>query len=109
MIGEPPIFAPGEPGGLLNHLFSIRAEGLFETIPASRLRAYLSGILIGHEVRAMLPIAGPAGPVTLIGHPDITDLYSFAITALKSAAVSIPAAVSTLHGLTHILKAKQNG
>jgi 2-dehydro-3-deoxygalactonokinase len=97
------------PGGLLNHLFAVRAEGLFEAIPAAGLRSYLSGILIGHEVRAMLPIAGPAEWVTLIGRPDITDLYSSAICDLEQRNVRIPAAISTLHGLTHIREAMNNG
>jgi 2-dehydro-3-deoxygalactonokinase len=98
----------GEPGGLLNHLFSVRAEGLFEAIPASGLRSYLSGILIGHEIRAMLPIAGQAGRVTIIGRPDITDLYSWAICTMEQKTVRIPAAGSTRHGLTHIQEAMQH-
>jgi 2-dehydro-3-deoxygalactonokinase len=95
-------------GGLLNHLFSVRAEGLFDAIPASGLRSYLSGILIGHEVRAMLPIARPDGLVTLIGRPDITDLYSSAICDLEQRNVRIPAETSTLHGLKHIQEAMNN-
>ncbi len=97
------------PGGLLNHLFAVRAEGLFGEFAPSGLRSYLSGILIGHEARAMLPIARPAGQVTLIGRPDITDLYSSIITSLETATVSIPVAISTLHGLTHIREAMKNG
>lgn len=97
-----------EPGGPLNHLFSVRAEGLFGAIPDSGLRSYLSGILIGHEVRAMLPIASPAGPVTLIGRADITGLYSFIITALEQPTVSVPAEGATLKGLTLIQEAMKN-
>lgn len=99
----------GEPGGLLNHLFSVRAEGLFGVVPAGGLRSYLSGILIGHEVRAMLPMARPGGPVTLIGRADIAKLYSFAVTALETPTVSIPAEGATLKGLTLIQEARLNG
>jgi len=98
----------GEPGGLLNHLFSVRAEGLFGVVPAEGLRSYLSGILIGHEVRAMLPIAGPVEWVTIIGRPDITDLYSWAICAMEQKTVRMPAAGSTRHGLKHIQEAMQH-
>ncbi|MBE9555689.1 MAG: 2-dehydro-3-deoxygalactonokinase [Proteobacteria bacterium] len=97
------------PGGLLNHLFSVRAEALFGAVPTSGLRSYLSGILIGHEVRAMLPIARPTGPVTLIGRPDVTELYSSAITTVETATVSTPVEISTLHGLNHIQEAMKNG
>ena len=43
--------------------------------------AYLSGILIGHEVRAAL--AGRQGVVVhVIGAPELTALYARAISAL---------------------------
>lgn len=98
----------GEPGGLLNHLFSVRAEGLFGAIPAGGLHSYLSGILIGHEVRAMLPIARPTGPVMLIGREDIGALYSSTITAMETPTVSIPAEGATLKGLTLIQETMQH-
>jgi len=99
----------GRSGGLLNHLFAVRAEGLFETIPAAGLRSYLSGILIGHEVRAMIGIVKPTGPVTLIGRPDITDLYAEATTMLELSTVAVPAEDATLRGLTLIRKVMQDG
>lgn len=98
----------GEPGGLLNHLFSVRAEGLFGTVTAEGLRSYLSGILIGHEIRAMLPIANPTAPVTLIGREDIIGLYSFAITSLGTPTAACPAESATMKGLSLIQEATQH-
>ena len=95
----------GKPGGLLNHLFAVRAEGLFDAIPPKGLRSYLSGILIGHETRAMIGIARPAGPVTLIGQPDMNRLYAGAITNLKQSTVALPAEGATLKGLALIQEA----
>ena len=43
-----------EPGGLLHHLFGVRALGLANRLEEADAPAYLSGILIGHEVRAAL-------------------------------------------------------
>lgn len=97
-----------QPGGLLNHRFSVRAEALFGAMPADGLRSYLSGILIGHEVRAMLPVARPAGPVTLIGRSDITGLNAEAIAALEKPTVSVPVEDATLKGLTLIQEAMQD-
>jgi 2-dehydro-3-deoxygalactonokinase len=57
--------------GLLHHLFGVRSRGLFEEVPASGLASYLSGLLIGHEIRA----ATPAVPVAVIGSADLTRLY----------------------------------
>ncbi len=69
-----------DPGGLLHHIFGARslvlAGGLAETAAA----AYLSGILIGHEVRAAL--AECQGEVVhVIGTAELTTLYARAIAA----------------------------
>ena len=49
----------GEPGGLLHHVFGVRALALAGRLAETDAAAYLSGILIGHEVRAAL--AGTSG------------------------------------------------
>lgn len=70
----------GEPGGLLHHVFGVRTLALAGHIPETDTGAYLSGILIGHEVRAALH--GAAGVVVhVIGAPDLTTLYARAISA----------------------------
>lgn len=94
-----------EPGGMLNHLFAVRAEGLFGAVPGKGLRSYLSGILIGHEVRAMLPLAVPSGPVTLIGRPDMNEFYAIAIDALGPKTRSVTAEDATMKGLSLIQEA----
>ncbi|MGE0225851.1 MAG: 2-dehydro-3-deoxygalactonokinase [Acetobacteraceae bacterium] len=69
-----------DPGGLLHHVFGVRALGLAEQLAETDSPAYLSGILIGHEVRAALD--GAAGAVVqVIGSPDLTELYARAIAA----------------------------
>lgn len=68
----------GDPGGLLHHLFGVRALGLFGALPENEAASYLSGLLIGHEVRAALP---PGGVVHLVGSAMLTDLYAQAIAA----------------------------
>jgi 2-dehydro-3-deoxygalactonokinase len=69
----------GEPGGLLHHIFGVRALALAGQIPETETGAYLSGILVGHEVRAALN--GASGVVVhVIGAPDLTTLYARAIS-----------------------------
>jgi 2-dehydro-3-deoxygalactonokinase len=69
-----------EPGGLLHHLFGVRAQTLAGKLPETEAAAYLSGILVGHEVRAAL--TGHAGEVIqVIGTPELTALYAKAIAA----------------------------
>lgn len=72
-------------GGLLHHLFGVRAEGLAGKLADSDSPAYLSGILIGHEVRAALA-ASPGAVVHVIGAPELTALYARAITACGAFA-----------------------
>lgn len=69
-----------EPGGLLHHVFGVRALSLANRLPETDAPAYLSGILIGHEVRAALAGA-PDKVVQIIGAPDLTALYARAIAA----------------------------
>jgi 2-dehydro-3-deoxygalactonokinase len=67
-------------GGLLHHVFGVRALALADRLKESDAPAYLSGILIGHEVRAALArVAGSV--IQVIGAPDLTALYAKAIAA----------------------------
>ena len=97
-----------EPGGLLNHLFAVRAEGLFGAVPETGLRSFLSGILIGHEIRAMYEMAGLDGPITLIGGPDITRLYSDAMSLAGHEVTAIAFEEATLNGLFLLQEAIRN-
>jgi len=68
----------GDPGGLLHHLFGVRTLGLFAQLGEAAAASYLSGLLIGHEVRAAAPLQ-PASPVLLIGAGALCELYACAI------------------------------
>jgi 2-dehydro-3-deoxygalactonokinase len=70
----------GDPGGLLHHLFGVRALALADRLAEADAPAYLSGILIGHEVRAALAQAAGA-VVQVIGAPELTALYARTIAA----------------------------
>lgn len=76
-----------EPGGLLHHLFGVRTQTLFGKLAETGGASYLSGILIGHELRAEL--GGAQGEtVHLIGAPELVALYARAIAASGAKAVS---------------------
>ena len=70
----------GDPGGLLHHIFGARAEVLAGKLAETDAAAYLSGILIGHEVRAALD-GRQEQVVHVIGSPELTMLYGRAISA----------------------------
>ncbi len=76
----------GDPGGLLHHIFGVRTQTLFGTLAETDGAGYLSGILIGHELRAAL--AGAVGKTVLvIGAPDLAALYARAISACGAEAL----------------------
>ena len=73
-----------QPGGLLHHLFGVRTLGLFDRLPNPE--SYLSGLLIGHEVRA----AAPGGQtVHLIGEANLCALYARAIAHCGGSATIV--------------------
>jgi 2-dehydro-3-deoxygalactonokinase len=88
----------GEAGGLLHHLFGVRALGLTGRLDAAESFAYLSGLLIGHEIRAA-PVA--AATVHLVGDPTLCGLYARAIAACGGTAC-IGDADAAPHGLAAI-------
>ncbi|MFT4249598.1 MAG: 2-dehydro-3-deoxygalactonokinase [Pseudomonas sp.] len=69
----------GEAGGLSHHLFGTRTLGLFERLPAAALASYLSGILIGHEIRERHSIGDV---VHLVGSAGLSQRYARALSLL---------------------------
>ena len=70
----------GRAGGLLKRLFSARSLGLFGEIPGTGVRSYLSGLLVGSEIReAGGCMAGDVGTVTIIGGSELASLYGNAL------------------------------
>jgi 2-dehydro-3-deoxygalactonokinase len=65
-------------GGLLHTAFSVRTLSLFRQVPPARLPDYLSGLVIGEEVRAQAP--DPATPVLVVGASGLTARYERALS-----------------------------
>ncbi|NJC43077.1 UNVERIFIED_ORG: 2-dehydro-3-deoxygalactonokinase [Xanthomonas campestris] len=67
------------PGGLSHHLFGARTLGLFDRLAATALPSYLSGLLIGHELREQ---RGSQATVHLVGSPGLAQRYALALAQL---------------------------
>jgi 2-dehydro-3-deoxygalactonokinase len=65
------------PGGLLHHLFAVRTLALFDRDDGQSLACYLSGLLIGAELRAQALPAGQA--VVAVGSALLTARYQRAL------------------------------
>lgn len=82
------IVRSGGHGHLLHQLFGVRSLGLFGELADTASASYLSGLLIGHEVRAAMP---PGSRVTLVGAPSLCALYADAIVRCGgSATIAAP-------------------
>ena len=68
-----------DPGGLSHHLFGARTLGLFDRLTATALPSYLSGLLIGHELRDH---CGNHATVHLVGSPGLAQRYAVALEQL---------------------------
>jgi 2-dehydro-3-deoxygalactonokinase len=93
---EPPVAGPAfdagvsrsaEGGGVLHHLFGVRTLGLAGRITPAESQSYLSGLLIGHEIRSALT---PSAAVTVVGAPALVALYVRAIDACGGRATPGP-------------------
>ncbi|BAI75732.1 2-dehydro-3-deoxygalactonokinase (plasmid) [Azospirillum sp. B510] len=86
------------PGDLPHQMFATRTLGLTKRLPPEALAHYLSGLLIGHELRSGLAqlAAMPAGtPLLLIGDPTLCRRYgrglaAFGITAAAQLGNTAP-------------------
>ena len=66
-----------DPGGVLHHLFGARARVLVGEMPATAVAGYVSGILIGHEIRATPRMQA----AVVIAAPELGELYVRALAA----------------------------
>jgi 2-dehydro-3-deoxygalactonokinase len=78
------VLRSADSGHLLHHLFGVRTLGLFHRLGDDESASYLSGLLIGHEIRAALPARGT---VHLIGAEPLCRLYARAIAACGGTPV----------------------
>lgn len=86
-------------GGLLHHLFGVRGMDLFGQRSDASLESYLSGLLIGEELRAQAASADGLqrdAPLVLVGAAELTTRYQRALSMLGCAAQVAPAQVGWL-------------
>ena len=88
----------GEAGHVLHHLFGVRTLGLMGHLAENESASYLSGLLIGHEVRDAMPAETE---VDLIGADALCTLYARAIAACGGRVGTVNAG-SAQRGLTII-------
>ena len=78
-----------ESGGLLRRLFGVRTQGLFDNIPGTALADYLSGLLIGAEIREALGCVPGRREVTLVGQGALIARYRVALARLECQTTTV--------------------
>jgi 2-dehydro-3-deoxygalactonokinase len=73
----------GDSGGLLHHLFGVRAQGLLGKLFNESSASYLSGLLIGHELRS---VSEKTSQVNLLGATHLVAAYSTALSTVGMPA-----------------------
>lgn len=75
--------------GMSHQIFAARSLGVTGRAPASDLADYLSGLLVGHELRAGLSWRAEAGlaqaPLALVGSPVLCRRYALALQRFHAA------------------------
>ncbi len=95
-------------GGSLARLFSARAAVLAGELAPSAVRSYLSGLLIGSELREAAQLVEERGPVLVVGEAALTERYARALALAGRLVARAPAdaaargqlRIATLAGLT---------
>ncbi len=90
------VMRAGEGEGLLHNAFGARALALFDRLSPPQSASYLSGLLIGEELRAQELSSG--GQVIAIGAPALTARYALAL-GQKGVTVRSFGAEATWAGL----------
>ncbi len=78
--------------GLMHNAFSVRTLSLFRQVPAARLPDYLSGLVIGEEIRIQAP--DPATPVLVVGAPALATRYERALSLAGVPSRALDAGVT---------------
>ncbi len=100
------VAASGSGGGLLHNLFSIRADILLGELACKSAESYLSGMLVGSEVKAAVGAIGAGRDVVLVGNGGLASRYTAALTEHAVASVSVPAEHAFVGGIALLKRAQ---
>lgn len=93
----------GNGEGLLHNAFGVRALALFDRLSAAEAGSYLSGLLIGEEIRRQTL---PQGEVVVIGASALVERYALALKE-RGTKVRTFGAEATWAGLRSIERGKR--
>ena len=93
-------------GGLLHHVFGVRARTLIDGLGGNAAREYLSGVLIGHE---LLAAAGDDSPVHVVGAHGLARRYRRALAAMGRTVAVVDADGAATRGIFRLAQVREAG
>ncbi|MFO1147144.1 MAG: 2-dehydro-3-deoxygalactonokinase [Alsobacter sp.] len=94
------------PGGLTHQAFSARTLVLLGKMSGREVAPFLSGLLIGTEVRHALAMAGRDAPVTVVAEGTVGRGYEQALAAHERGCRILPPEETFLRGLLRLVDLK---
>jgi len=94
-------------GGLLHQLFTGRTRMLDGQLGGSEISSYISGLLLGHELKEALDYLADDEAVVIIGSDQLCERYHLALKENGISAVSLGADVATCKGVAALLACKE--
>lgn len=95
------------PDGLLHHMFTARSRHLYGDLGGGEIAPFLSGVLIGHEVRAMEASYQPAQEILLVSADALRAPYEAALTACGHTPRWVSAKEATQRGVRAVVAKHQ--
>jgi 2-dehydro-3-deoxygalactonokinase len=92
-----------EQGDLTAELFSVRARTLLGKAPREEAAAYVSGLLIGADLKIGMRLAGE-NEVVVVGRPELTRLFCAALDAAGRPSRQIDGEAAFLAGIRHLVE-----
>ncbi|WP_251978850.1 2-dehydro-3-deoxygalactonokinase [Salinicola avicenniae] len=89
-------------GGVMHALFEARSRHLYAGLAAGQVGSFLSGVLIGEEVRAMRGARPDITTVQLVGAETLRESYTLALEAAGLHVNAIDSDRATLAGVSAI-------
>ncbi|TLF48275.1 2-dehydro-3-deoxygalactonokinase [Halomonas urmiana] len=99
----------GHPAGLLHALFEARSRYLYAGLEGEQVGSFLSGVMIGHEVRTQVALHGTDTPVMVVGSCALNHLYRLAIDFMGGTVREIDSDHATLAGICALASRHQQG
>ncbi|WP_110686884.1 2-dehydro-3-deoxygalactonokinase [Salinicola aestuarinus] len=92
----------GAPGGVMHALFEGRSRHLYAGLERGQVASFLSGVLIGEEVRTMHTARPEIETVYLVGADTLRESYTLALENAGLTVEALGSDAATLAGVTAI-------